>query len=115
MTDGYELERIGDVCVLHLRDASLLEFEQIQHTSSLIDEFIAESDTDKLVIDCGQIEFWSSLALGLIVSKSSKAEKQGKKLKYCNLNPKSMWSIQASRLHTVLDICFDLDQALADF
>jgi len=26
-----------------------------------------------------------------------------------------MWSIQASRLHPVLDICYDLDQALADF
>ncbi len=115
MTQPYEIELVDDVGVLRLQDPALLKFDSIQSTSTLVDEFIEDSQTDKLVVDCGQIEFFSSLALGLIVSKSSKAAKLGKKLKYCNLNPKSMWSIQASRLHTILDICYDLEQALKDF
>jgi len=115
MSDAYDIEIIDEVAVLHLRDAALMEFDSIQSTSSLIDKFITESDTDKLVVDCGQIEFYNSLSLGLVVSKSAKARDLGKTLKYCNLNPQSMWAIQASRLHTILDICYDLKQALDDF
>jgi anti-anti-sigma factor len=115
MSDAYDIEIIDDVAVLHLHDAALMQFDSIQSTSSLVDKFFAESETDKLVIDCGQIEFYNSLSLGLVVSKSTKARDLGKTLKYCNLNPQSMWAIQASRLHTILDICHDLEQALSDF
>lgn len=115
MSEPYQIETVKDVAVLHVRDAGLLQFDSIQATSELIDRFVADSQSDKLVIDMGQVEFYSSLALGLIVSKNSKARELGKTLKYCNLNPKSMWAIQASRLHTILDICYDLPQALDDF
>jgi len=113
MSADHETEVIRGVSILRLRNPKLLEFESIPATSELLEAFIQDSATDRLLICFGQIEFWNSMALGLVATLPIKASRHGKTISLCDLNPKSMWSIQATRLHELLDIYFDEPLALA--
>lgn len=113
MRSPHEIETIGHVTVLRLRDPELFQFERIAATSALCQEFLKNSPTTKTLIDFGQIEFYNSMSLGLIASLGKHAERCGRTVSLCNLHPRSIWSIQATRLHTALDIYHDAEQALA--
>lgn len=113
MSASHEVETIGEITVLRLQDESLMAFENIPATTQLCDEFFRDSPTDKTLINFGQIEFYNSMSLGLVASLSKKAESCGRTVSICNLNPRSIWSIQATRLHTVLDIFHDEELALS--
>jgi anti-anti-sigma factor len=113
MSSTHEVETIGNVTVLRLRDPALFRFEQLAATSALCQEFLQNSPTQTTLIDFGQIEFYNSMSLGLIASLGKHAERRGRTVSLCNLHPRSIWSIQATRLHTSLDIYHDAEQALA--
>ena len=112
MSSAHEIETIGKVTVLRLHDPSLMKFENIPTTGELCEEFFRESPTRQTLINFGQIEFFNSVSLGLIASLRKKAERYDRTVGICNLNPKSIWSIQAARLHTILDIYHDEQLAL---
>ena len=107
MSSAHEIETIGDITVLRLHDPALMTFDNIPATGELCEKFFQESPTQKTLINFGQIEFFNSISLGLIASLRKKAERHGRTVGICNLNPKSIWSIQAARLHTILDIYHD--------
>jgi anti-anti-sigma factor len=113
MSSTPDIETIGNVTVLRLRDPALFRFEHLAATSTLCQDFLQSSPTQKTLIDFGQIEFYNSMSLGLIASLGRHAERCGRTVSLCNLHPRSIWSIQATRLHTSLDIYHDADQALA--
>jgi anti-anti-sigma factor len=113
MSAGHETETIGDVTVLRLHDPSLMAFESIPATTELCETFFRDSPTEKTLLNFGQIEFYNSISLGMIASLGKKAERFGRSVAICNLNPKSVWSIQAARLHTILDIYHDEELALS--
>ena len=113
MSSNYEIETVGKVSVLKLHDPALFHFEQMATTSALFQDFLHNSPTTRTLIDFGQIEFCNSMSLGLIASLGKHAERCGRTVSLCNLHPRSIWSIQATRLHTVLDIYHDAEQALA--
>jgi anti-anti-sigma factor len=113
MSSSHEIETIGDVTVLRLHDPSLMQFDSIPATTELCENFFRDSPTQKTLINFGQIEFFNSVSLGLIASLRKKAEKLGRSVGICNLNPRSIWSIQATRLHTVLDIYHDEELGLS--
>ncbi len=113
MSQPHEIETIGEVTVLRLNDPQTMSFAGIPATAELCEKFFAESPTAKTLINFNQIEFFNSMSLGMIASLGKKAERHGKTVGLCNLNPKSIWSIQATRLHTVLDIYHDEALALS--
>ncbi len=113
MPSTYETETVGNVSVLRLRDAAMFHFDQFATTCAICQEFLHNSPTHRTLIDFGQIEFYNSMSLGLIASLGKHAESCGRTVSLCNLHPRSIWSIQATRLHTVLDIYHDAEQALA--
>ena len=113
MSSSHEIETIGDVTVLRLHDPALMKFDNIPATTELCENFFQDSPTRKTLINFGQIEFFNSVSLGLIASLRKKAEKFGRTVGICNLNPKSIWSIQATRLHTLLDIYHDEELGLS--
>lgn len=113
MSSPHETQTIGSVTVLRLRDPALFQFEQLAATSALCQEFLKNSTTPTTLIDFGQIEFYNSMSLGLIASLGKHAERCGRTVSLCNLHPRSIWSIQATRLHAALDIYHDADQALS--
>jgi anti-anti-sigma factor len=112
MSSTHGIETIGNVTVLRLCDPALFRFEQLAATSALCQGFLENSPTRQTLIDFGQIEFYNSMSLGLIASLGKHAERCGRSVSLCNLHPRSIWSIQATRLHTSLDIYHDADQAL---
>ncbi len=113
MSDAYEVETVGQVTVLRLRDLGMFEFESIPSTGKIVEDFLRDSPTETTLLDLGQIPFTSSLALGLIASLRQKAERHGRTLALCNLHPQSRWAIQTTRLQSLLPQYFDEEQALA--
>jgi anti-anti-sigma factor len=113
MSSPHEVETVGSVTVLRLRDPALFRFEQLAATSALCQDFLENSPTRQTLIDFGQIEFYNSMSLGLIASLGKHAERCGRTVSLCNLHPRSIWSIQATRLHTSLDVYHNAEQALA--
>lgn len=113
MSPTHNTETIGSVTVLRLLDPTAFDFQRIQGTAELLERFLSESPTEKTLINFGQIEFYNSMSLGLIASLGKNAARFGRSVSLCNLNPKSIWSIQATRLHTVVDIYHDEEQALS--
>ena len=114
MEDNFETEWIKSVTVIRLLNSDMFEFEKIGRLGELFEQFFTDCHTYRTLINFNQIEFWNSLSLGFIASLPKKAERHGCDVSLCNLNPKSMWAIQASRLHTIFDIFFDEEQALAE-
>ena len=113
MDSTHEIETIGDVTVLRLRDSAVMEFDNLAGTSELCEEVFRECSTEKALINFGQIEFWNSASLGLLASLPKKGARCGRTVSICNLNPKSIWAIQATRLHEIIDIYHDEELALA--
>jgi anti-anti-sigma factor len=113
MSSTHTIEMIGNVTVLRLQDAAMFEFDRIPSTTQLLDSFLRDSPTSKTLINFGQIEFYNSMSLGLIAALGKKAERYGRTVSLCNLHPRSIWSIQATRLHTALDIYHDEQLGLA--
>lgn len=107
MSSTHTTETIGGVTVLRLHDPAMFQFERISSTTELFDAFLSESPTDKLLINFGQIEFFNSMSLGLIVSFGKKAERRRRSVSLCNLHPRTIWSILATRLNTIVDIYHD--------
>jgi anti-anti-sigma factor len=113
MSSTHTIATIGNVTVLRLQDPRMFDFERIPATTQLLDTFLKGSPTDKTLVNFGQIEFYNSMSLGLVAALGKKAERYGRTVSLCNLHPRSIWSIQATRLHTALDIYHDEEQALA--
>jgi len=113
MATGHEIETVGDVTVLRLQDPKMFDFERIPATTQLLEAFLKDSPTAATLVNFGQIEFYNSMSLGLVASLGKKAERYGRTVSLCNLHPRSIWSIQATRLHTALDIYHDEELALA--
>ena len=113
MSSTHTIETIGNVTVLRLQDSAMFDFERIPATTQLLDSFLKDSPTAKTLVNFGQIEFYNSMSLGLVAALGKKAERCGRTVSLCNLHPRSIWSIQATRLHTALDIYHDEELALA--
>jgi anti-anti-sigma factor len=114
MSSTHTIETIGDVTVLRLRDPKMFDFERIPATTQLLDTFLKGSPTARTLVNFGQIEFYNSMSLGLVAALGKKAERYGRTVSLCNLHPRSIWSIQATRLHTALDIYHDQELALSE-
>lgn len=113
MLDPNQIAVVEDVCVLRLNDPSLFEFENITSTTYRFEAFFEQSPKAKTLINFNQIEFWNSVCLGLIAGLKKKAARHGRTVSLCNLNPKSLWAMQATRLHEIFDVYEDESQALA--
>ncbi len=115
MDDRIKVDTNGDVTIIRLLDPELMDFETLSETSKTIDDLAANCENKKILIDFNGIKFWNSLSLGFLASKNKKVRDGGRVLKYCNLSPEAVWSVRATRLHEILDICYDEETALKDF
>jgi anti-anti-sigma factor len=75
----------------------------------------AVGDATRAVLDLSQLNFLSSLFLGMLVALHRQMSDDLGQLKICGIHPDNRESFRFTRLDTMLDICEDEQSALASF
>jgi anti-sigma B factor antagonist len=106
------VEYQGDIVVVTLTTAKILEDVEIQSLEETFLPLIEQNPSIRLIIDFSQVQFLTSAALGLLIRISKKTIETNGRLKLCGIQPKIMEIFKITRLDNVFDIQPDLSAAV---
>ena len=72
----------------------------------------AQTPNLPIVLDMSQVRFAPSVALGALVQMSKSFKLDGRRLALIGVDPNVMGSIRVTNLHTLLEICNSIEQAI---
>lgn len=105
-------EERGNLDVLVL-DGSLdaYSFQKLeQHLNSL-----REEGRNRVILDCEQLDYVSSAALGALIGFARRSREQDGDLKLAKLSPKVLIIIELLGFHKILEVCKDIQSAVDKF
>ena len=82
-----DLEQMGDVTVVSLKDRKILLEEQIQAVGEQLMSLANESGPVQLLLNFRNVEYMSSAVLGMLDTFNKKIKAGGGKLVLCNIDP----------------------------
>lgn len=104
-----QVEQVGDVTVLQLRDKSF----DVTNASELKAELSAQaSSARKVVLDFAEVDFIDSSGCGAIIVCLSRVMAGGGKLALCRVAPPIREMFEVIRLQRIVDIFDTREQAL---
>lgn len=104
---------LRDVTVIEFTTPSLMDARQLDEISRYLDNVVVNQDRQRIVLDYTQVKYISSQAVGLLltVRKNISSAKDGK-LVLCGVNDTIMQLLTIVRLHKVLDIRPEQNEAV---
>ncbi len=105
-------ESRGDLDVVRL-DGSLDAYS-FPRLESAFNE-LRESQRHRVVLDCGNLDYISSAALGALIGFARRARENGGDLKLACMSPKITNIVELLGFHKILQIFKDVDEAAAKF
>jgi anti-sigma B factor antagonist len=108
-----DLEEISDVTVARFVDKKILDESNIQ---TIGNELFALVDTDgrqKIIVDFSNVEYFSSAALGKLITLDKKVKTAKGRLRLCSIRPDIYEVFQITKLNKLFDIRENREQALA--
>jgi anti-anti-sigma factor len=103
---------VDDVVVLTFVPGLMLASESLDRVDEVRS---AVGDATRAVLDLSQLNFLSSLFLGMLVALHRQMEADMGHLKICGIHPDNRESFRFTRLDTMLNICEDEPSALQSF
>jgi anti-sigma B factor antagonist len=76
---------------------------------------LRESKRNRVILDCANLEYISSAALGALIGFARRARESNGDLKLARLSPKIMNIVELLGFHKILELYKDIDQAIAKF
>lgn len=76
---------------------------------------LQDNQRRKVILDCAEIDYMSSAALGILIGFTRRVRESGGDLKLVNLPSKIYNIIELLGFHKILEIYADMDEALAAF
>ncbi len=113
--DHVEVDQIGNVMVVHFRGHHISDLLEIEKLGLELYQLIEERVRPKLLLNFSGVEFFSSAAIGKLISLNGKLKGEGEVLKLCNLPPAILEVFEVCKLDTVFDIRKDQDDAMLSF
>ena len=107
------VECVGDVTVVTLTEARILEQSDIDSLADSIMPLIEHNDETNMVIDFEKVEFCSSAVLGLLIRISKKIYQKNGNFGLCSISPTIFEIFRITRLDTIFDIYETQSQAIA--
>lgn len=107
-----EQEENDDLDVLHL-DGSLDAYSFPRLESTL--NSLRENRRNRVILDCQNLEYISSAALGALIGFARRARENNGDLKLASLSPKIFNIVELLGFHKILEICADTQAAAAKF
>ena len=105
-------EERGDLDVLHL-DGSLDAYSFLRLEMTLND--LRDSKRNRVILDCTNLEYISSAALGALIGFARRARESAGDLKLARLSPKIYNIVELLGFHKILEIFKDAEQAAEKF
>ena len=105
-------EQRDQLDILHL-DGSLDAYSFPKLESALNE--LRESKRYHVILDCANLDYISSAALGALIGFARRSREQKGDLKLARLSPKIFNIVELLGFHKILDIFKDIDQAIQKF
>jgi anti-sigma B factor antagonist len=115
---GYQrvdLNQVGEVTVVRLRDYKIVEDINIQELGQELFQLVEVENRGKLLLNFSTVEFLSSAALGKLITLDKKVKAHGGVLKLSNIRPEIYKVFEITKLNRLFDIKKNEADALAAF
>jgi anti-sigma B factor antagonist len=109
----FERKKVGDVLVARVQSDRITGHEAPDMKTSLLGMIIGEEK--KILINLRKVEQMDSTGMGALLFAIRQAERNGKDIRFCELNKKSKFLIHIAHLDEVIDIYDKEAEALKDF
>ncbi|MBN2474910.1 MAG: STAS domain-containing protein [Pirellulales bacterium] len=110
-----EITDVGTIAVVRFCGRRIRDFLEIDELGRELYGLIKQDGRRKLVLDFSGVEFFSSAAIGKLISLNGKLKLQSGVLKLCSVRPELLEVFRVCRLDQVFDIRQDRADALASF
>lgn len=107
-----EIEEVHDVTVATLTTKRILNEELIQVLGNELFALVDIDGRKKIVLDFKRVEYFSSAALGKLITLDKKVKTAKSKLRLCSLNPEIYEVFVITRLTKLFDIRDNREEAL---
>jgi len=102
----------GDVAVIGFADASITDPERINNTASSIHDYIKRNKPRFVVVDFGNVKFFSSQVLGLILNIRKHLGQNDGKVVISAIDPKLYRVFRITNLDKIFEFYTDKDKAI---
>jgi anti-anti-sigma factor len=101
----FEIERDGRVTILNLRRCvEEIEFDQPPMDAEVLLERVRRGQMLRIIVDCHEIDFLRSTALGFFVTLWKRVQNRGGKVVFCNVTDKVRAILRATKLDSLWTI-----------
>jgi anti-sigma B factor antagonist len=104
----------GQVAVVAFKSATVCNSDEIASAGEQIKEFISEKQPGKLVFDFGNVKFFSSQVLGLLLDIRSKLEECDGDIVISSINPQLHRVFKITNLDNVFSFYPDKESAVKE-
>lgn len=106
----------NEVVIAHFSQARIIDDATIREIGAEMAKLPLEAAASrKLLLNFGRVEFMSSAMIGQILKLSKLCQNDKIKLKLCSITPNIMEVFTLMKLHKVLDLCKDENEAIEGF
>ena len=109
-----EMKMEAGVGVIRFLSPSMSDTEAIRAASEQIEGFVEEKRPDKLVVDFGEVKFFSSQILGVLLNTRSKMLMYDGELVISSINPQMYRVFKITNLHRIFRFFPDRETAVAE-
>lgn len=113
--DEVELDEVGEVTVVHFCDHRVSDLWEIEGLGEELYQLVEEQARRRLVLDFSGVEFFSSAAIGKLISLNGKLKARGGVMKLCDLRPEILAVFRVCKLDRVFEIRQDRADAMRSF
>ncbi len=110
-----EVDEVGIVTVAHFRERHINDLWEIEQLGLELYRLIEQRVRPKLVLDFSEVEFFSSAAIGKLISLNGKVKARGGAMKLCRVPPAILDVLRVCKLDRVFDIRQDQADAMVSF
>ena len=110
-----EIDYIGNVTVVRFCEPRIGDLLAVEELGRELYELIEQRVNRKLVLDFSGVRFFSSAAIGKLISLNGRLKALGGVLKLCNLPPEILEVFHVCKLDRLFDIRQDQAEAMLSF
>lgn len=100
----FDTEDFGDVCVVTITEAKVLEENQIQELGRQLFALVESHGKKNILLNFGLVTYYSSAGLGKLITLQKMVNKAGGKLVFCSVDPDIYEVFEITQLHRLFKV-----------
>ena len=109
----FRVEQQGDTLIVTpMINLGELEYARIERDGSVVLQRLEQAQARHVVVDCSQMDYCGSAALGFFVRMWKRVRMQGGHMVFCNVSDDEIEILKITCLDTLWSICESREEAL---